>query len=245
MVWPIGSSTHAPVSSPQSTQHVGLSRRSITRAHNVRPHRHHPQSRDRSAAPPCVVGCCGPRSTRGPHLRSSHSPLRPSSLRYRFNSAYLQGADFSSAFVFRGATLLDAAISVSADDAASSLKACAPSGLKGPGAWTFTDQDNSPNTFLFGATQPAPLLYSQGATGPSGQRCVPCPIATDPNSPGLGCSPCEKIGGYCGSGLGLCVSFCCCDEDFNDLGEWLPAFCPRNGGPFPPIPDGSCTWRLR
>lgn len=76
----------------------------------------------------------------------------------KFDTAYLQGADFSSASRVLGVSLRNAAVSTA------------------PGSWTFTEQDGTPFTFVYGATALGAL-----ATDPS----VICPnSASGPCGPG-------------------------------------------------------------
>ncbi|MDX2167709.1 MAG: pentapeptide repeat-containing protein [Deltaproteobacteria bacterium] len=77
----------------------------------------------------------------------------------KFELAYLQGADFSAATSVLSATILDAGVSTS------------------PGSWTFNEQDGTPFTFAYGATQLGPFSTDPSVTCPNGDG-GPCTAGT-------------------------------------------------------------------
>lgn len=68
----------------------------------------------------------------------------------KFDNAYLQGADFSSAIGGVGCTLTNSAVAAM------------------PGTWRFEEQDGTPFTFAFNATQLGPLASDDSVRCPSG-----------------------------------------------------------------------------
>jgi uncharacterized protein YjbI with pentapeptide repeats len=98
----------------------------------------------------------------------------------KFDSAYLQGADFSAAKGIAGATLRNAAVSTT------------------PGEWPFMEQDGTPFTFPYGATNLGALATDPSVTCPNDQS-GPCtmdkltPVENGPFPPQPPCAPSEQF----------------------------------------------------
>ena len=94
----------------------------------------------------------------------------------KFDTAYLQGADFSSSTSVLSVTLRNAAVSTV------------------PGVWTFTEQDGTPFTFAYGATQLGALATDDTVICPN-DASGPCtmdtltPVANGPFPPKPACVP--------------------------------------------------------
>ena len=95
----------------------------------------------------------------------------------KFDSAYLQGADFSTAASVTGVSLSNAAVSTM------------------PGAWTFTEQDGTPSTFMFGPTLLGALALASDVTcpndgpGPCNSAATLVPVDMGPFPPIPPCAP--------------------------------------------------------
>ncbi len=98
----------------------------------------------------------------------------------KFDSAYLQGTDFSAATSVAGATLRNAATSTA------------------PGAWMFMEQDGTPFTLEFGATNLGAFAVDRSVICPNNQN-GPCtmetltPVENGPFPPQPPCVPSEQF----------------------------------------------------
>ena len=95
----------------------------------------------------------------------------------KFDNAYLEGADFSNALSVGGVTLSNAAVATM------------------PGTWMFMEQDGTPFTLLYGATNLGALATARnvicpdGGTGPCNTAARLMPVRNGPFPPQPACVP--------------------------------------------------------
>ena len=99
----------------------------------------------------------------------------------KFDSAYLQGADFSTAAAVAGVSLSNAAVATTA------------------GSWTYTEQDGTPSTFMFGPTALGAIAVEPDVTcpndapGPCNAPATLMPVDMGPFPPVPPCIPSARF----------------------------------------------------
>jgi len=107
----------------------------------------------------------------------------------KFDDAYLQGADFSTAASVTGISLSNAAVSTELTSTQCDLIP--------PGTWTYMEQDGTPYTYSFGATNlltNSTVVCPDNVRGPCDSGDSLCPVMSGPFPPIPTCVPVEQ---YC------------------------------------------------
>ena len=99
----------------------------------------------------------------------------------KFDTAYLQGANFSTSTSVLGVTLRNAAVSTA------------------PGSWTFTEQDGTPFTYNYAATQLGALATDPSVICPNNANgpCTPGTLTPVNNGPFPPIPPCVPSRDFC------------------------------------------------
>jgi len=99
----------------------------------------------------------------------------------KFDTAYLQGANFSTSTSVLGVTLRNAAVSTA------------------PGSWTFTEQDGTPFTYEYAATQLGALATDPSVICPNNANgpCTPGTLTPVNNGPFPPIPPCVPSRDFC------------------------------------------------